>query len=274
MRLFTVDRGKCKGDSICVAECPLGVIEIKHSDTFPSVTENGEDLCINCGHCVTVCPHGAFSLTTMKPEDCTLVMKEILPSASQVEHFLKSRRSARAYKEELVAREVLTKVIEIAAYSPSGHNDQPVHWTVIENSEELHRLRVLTIDWMRSIVEAMPDLEFTLTLERFVESWELGRDPVLRGAPHLIIAHANTSVITSAVDCTIALSYLELAAHSMGLAACWAGAIQVAAGLYPPMTEALKLPSEHQSFGAMLIGYPKHRFPRIPLRNHPQVSWR
>jgi len=274
MRLFIVDRYKCKGDGICVAECPLDVIEIKGSDTFPSVTENGEDLCINCGHCVTVCPHGAFSLATMKSEDCIPVMKEILPSASQMEHFLKSRRSARAYKEEHVAREVLTKVIEIASYSPSGHNDQPVHWTVIENSEELHRLRVLTIDWMRSIVEAMPDSEFTLTLESFVKSWELGRDPVLRGAPHLIIAHANTSVITSAVDCTIALSYLELAAYSMGLAACWAGAIQTAAGLYPPMTEALKLPSEHQCFGAMMIGYPKHKFPRIPLRNHPSVNWR
>ncbi|MCP4610701.1 MAG: 4Fe-4S dicluster domain-containing protein, partial [Planctomycetes bacterium] len=128
MGLFTVDQGKCKGDGICVAECPMGVIEIQHSDNFPSVTENGEGLCINCGHCVAVCPHGAFSLTTMKPEDCSLVMKETLPSAVQVEHFLKSRRSARVYKEKRVSIEILTKVIEIAAYSPSGHNDQPVHW--------------------------------------------------------------------------------------------------------------------------------------------------
>jgi len=274
MTLFTVDRHRCKRDGICVAECPQGVIEINDPDTFPSLIESGEQVCINCGHCVAVCPHGAFMLATMKPEDCAPVMEEILPSAAQVEHFLKSRRSARAYKDKSVAREVLAKVIEIAAYAPSGHNNQPVHWTVIEDSKELHRLTALTIDWMRSMLETMPHSEVTLTLEHFVDSWQRGGDPVLRGAPHLIIAHADKSVSTSPIDCTIALCYLELAAHSMGLAACWAGAIQMAAALYPPVAEALKLPSQHRCFGAMMMGYPEHRFRRIPLRDYPQVNWR
>ena len=95
MQLFTVDHHRCKRDGLCVAECPQGVIEINDPDTFPSLTESGEQLCINCGHCVAVCPHGAFMLATMKPEECALGMEETLPSAVQVEHLLKSRRSAR-----------------------------------------------------------------------------------------------------------------------------------------------------------------------------------
>lgn len=273
MTLFTVDRDRCKGDGICVAECPQGVIEIKHPGTFPSLAESGELLCINCGHCVAVCPRGAFALAIMKPEDCVPVMEETLPSAVQIEHFLKSRRSVRVYKEDRVSREALTKVIEIASYAPSGHNDQPVRWTVIESSEELHTLKKLTVDWMRSLLEAMPDAELTLTIKRFVKAWERGEDPVLRGAPHLVIAHADQSGVSSPTDCIIALSHLELAANSMGLAACWAGAIQAAATLHPPVVQALRLPSEHRPFGAMMIGYPKHRFTRIPLRNYPKVNW-
>jgi len=254
----------------------LGVIEIKQPDKFPSLTESGEQLCINCGHCVSVCPHGAFTLTTMKPEDCAPVVPEALPSAAQVEHFLKSRRSVRAYKKEPVAREVLAKVIEIAAYAPSGHNDRPVHWTVIEDPAELRRLGALAIEWLRSVMAMMPDSDSgdALTTKYFIDSWERGEDPILRNAPQLVIAHADLSAFTAPADCAIAVSYLELAAYSMGLAACYAGIIPMTAALYPPMAEALKLPSGHQSFGAMLIGYPKHRFRRIPMRGYPQVNWR
>jgi len=40
------------------------------------------------------------------------------------------------------------------------------------------------------------------------------------------------------------------------------------------MKEALQLPEEHQTFGAMMVGYPRHRFRRIPLRNKPTIIWR
>ncbi len=274
MTLFKVDHEKCNHDGICAAECPQGVIEIRQLDAFPSLAERGEESCINCGHCVAVCPQAAFALAAVKPEDCAPVREEILPSSEQTEHFLLSRRSVRAYKEKPVPRDLIAKVIGIAAYAPSGHNDRPVHWTVVEDEEELRHLKSLTIEWMRSMWEEMPDTELVLTLKHFISSWERGGDPVLRGAPNVIIAHADTSLFTSQVDCTIALSHLELAAHAMGLAACWAGAILGAANFYPPMTEALKLPEGHQAFGAMMIGYPKHRFLRIPPRNHPQINWR
>ena len=70
MALFTVDPKKCKRDGLCVAECPGLLIEIIGEDGFPTPIAEAEELCINCGHCVSVCPQGALSLKTMSPKDC------------------------------------------------------------------------------------------------------------------------------------------------------------------------------------------------------------
>jgi len=40
------------------------------------------------------------------------------------------------------------------------------------------------------------------------------------------------------------------------------------------MQEALELPAGHKSFGAMMLGYPKLKYHRIPLRITPRISWR
>jgi nitroreductase len=74
--------------------------------------------------------------------------------------------------------------------------------------------------------------------------------------------------------CIIALTYLELAATAHGLGACWAGYFNAAATVYPPMMEALALPKDHQSFGTLMVGYPKYHYQRLPLRKEPKISWR
>jgi len=33
------------------------------------------------------------------------------------------------------------------------------------------------------------------------------------------------------------------------------------------------LPAEHRAYGAMMVGYPKFKYPRIPQRNPPRVVW-
>ena len=73
---------------------------------------------------------------------------------------------------------------------------------------------------------------------------------------------------------TIALSYLDLAASSFGLGTCWAGYFHAAATMWPPMRNAVDLPERHTCFGAMMIGYPKYTYHRLPLRNEPRITWR
>ncbi len=131
----------------------------------------------------------------------------------------------------------------------------------------------MTIDWLRGLLEQDPTFAELIRAEVFVSGWDSEIDVVTHGAPHLILAHAQKDSVPMG-DCNIALTYLELAAHSMGLGACWAGMVQVGATYDPALAQALQLPEDHMSFGALIIGYPKYKPSRIPMRNDAQVVWR
>jgi nitroreductase/NAD-dependent dihydropyrimidine dehydrogenase PreA subunit len=274
MSLVTIDESKCKRDSVCVQECPTGIIEIKEKDAFPSLVEKSRELCIDCGHCVAVCPHGALSLEKMSPDDCVAVDRDLLPSSGQVEHLLRSRRSIRSYKKKPVPQEILAGIIDYARHAPNGHNDQGLKWIVISDVEELHRLAGMVVEWMGSLREMMPDIEGSDVIDLLINSWEKGQDSVFRGAPHLIIGCAKDTTFTPVEDCTIALSYMELAAYSKGLGTCWAGAFQVAVAGHPPILESLNLPEGHKFCEALMVGYPKYKYYRVPIRNEAKIIWR
>jgi len=90
----------------------------------------------------------------------------------------------------------------------------------------------------------------------------------------MIITHASKENRMAPVAATIALAYLELAAPSFGLGACWAGYFNAAAASWPPLQKALTLPEDHISLGAMMVGYPKYNYHRLPPRKEPKIIWR
>lgn len=273
MASLLVDGEKCNKCGMCAAECPICIIQMVEKETLPSWVHEAEALCINCGHCVAVCPTEALGLSTMPIEKCAPITKKLKTSPEQLEQFLKSRRSIRAYKKKPVEHDKLAKLIDIARYAPSGHNAQPVQWLVIEKRKDVKQLAQMTIDWLRGLVEKDPTFAGMVQAAALVNGWDSGIDVVTRGAPHLIIAHTQKDSVPLG-DCHIALTYLELAAHSMGIGACWAGFIQAAAIYDLALAQALQLPEGHLSFGAMMIGYPKYKFSHIPMRNDAQVIWR
>lgn len=273
MSIFTVDREKCNSCGMCVAECPTLVFRIEKDGDVPTPVPGGEARCINCGHCVAICPTAAFSLKKMTPAKCLPISKALLPSAAQAELFLRSRRSIRVYRDKPVPHRLLAKLIDIARYAPSASNGQPVQWMVIEDTAELRRIAVMVSDWMQQMLSKMPRGVDSTTMDSLVQRQKMGQDTVTRGAPHLVLAHAPKTIVSAAQDCTLGLAYLELAAYALGLGACWAGYFQMAANYDKAVMEALQLPEEHRCQGAMMIGYPKYRFPRIPLRNRASVTW-
>jgi len=273
MPLFTVDPDKCNRDGICVAECPIKIIELKDKNSVPVPVAGADELCINCGHCVAVCPTAALSLKRMPPDQCPPVKKEWLLNADQAEHFLRHRRSIRTYKKQAVDREMLSRLIKIASYAPSGHNTQPVCWHVIYDKDELHRQTGMVVDWMRYMIKEQPEMAAKMHLELVVGAWDFGVDVVCRDAPHLIVAHGLQSDRTAPAACTIAMTYLELAAPSLELGTCWAGFFSAAAMFWPPLQKALGLPDGHMCYAAAMVGYPKYKYHRMPLRDAPQVTW-
>jgi nitroreductase/NAD-dependent dihydropyrimidine dehydrogenase PreA subunit len=274
MSLLQIDRERCHRDGICADVCPALIITLEEEHGYPALVQDGAEHCIRCGHCVAVCPHGALSHTAMAMEDCPAIERNRLPDAVGMEQFLRARRSIRRYKKDLLDRETLARLIDVARYAPSGHNSQPIQWLVVQAPEEVQRLAGLVADWMRHLIDEKNPMAAALHMDMVVDAWDKGHDRICRRAPHLIVAHAAKANPMAPAAATIALTYLELAAASMGLGACWAGYFNVAANVWPPLTEALALPDGHVPFGAMMVGRPKYRYQRLPLRNAPQILWR
>jgi nitroreductase/NAD-dependent dihydropyrimidine dehydrogenase PreA subunit len=274
MSLIRIDSEKCKRDGICVEVCPARLLVMENKDNPPTTIEGAEELCIDCGHCVAVCPHGALTQRSMKPEDCTVRLKELAVSPEQAAQFLRSRRSIRVYKDETLSRETISGLIETARYAPSGHNVQPVEWLVIQDRAEIKRLAGITVDWMRQLWGMGLEIAKTLHMDRVIDAWDQGLDRICREAPQMVLTHAHKDNAMAVAASTIALTYLELTAYSQGLGACWAGYFNTAAQMHPPMIEALNLPEDHKVLGSLMLGRPKYGYQRIPVRRKPPIEFR
>jgi len=129
--------------------------------------------------------------------------------------------------------------------------------------------------WMRSAAKENPALDSTMKLSMVADAWSIGVDVIMRGAPHLVVAHAPKIYGPLGHEgCLIALSYLELAAYSLGAGACWAGFFEMAAVGCQPLRQALNIPEGNRPYGAMMLGWPKYKYNRIPLRKEADVQWK
>jgi nitroreductase/NAD-dependent dihydropyrimidine dehydrogenase PreA subunit len=272
MPLFTIDTDKCAKDGICAAECPLGIVIAKNG--VPEPMAGAEKVCIDCGHCVAVCPTGALSLSTMEPAACERIEAGRLPSADALGHLIRSRRSTRVYKDKPVEREKLARLLDTVRYAPTGKNTQLIGWLVVTGKEAREELAAATIDWMRDLLANNPAMAAAYGVKRVIGAWEQGFDPILRSAPCLVVTYAPESHRGGVIDSTIALTTFELAAMTEGLGSCWAGYLFIAACQWPPLREKLALPTGQTITGAMMTGYPRHRYQRIPHRNDAKVIWR
>jgi nitroreductase len=106
-----------------------------------------------------------------------------------------------------------------------------------------------------------------------VSSWDMGFDAVLRDAPVLVVASAPEATANGMVDVTLALSYFELAATTLGLGTCWAGLLEGALRSSSAAVEALGLPEGHPYHYPMMVGYPRKTYYRLPQRRTPKITW-
>ena len=273
MELIQIDKRKCKRDGICVAVCPMNILEQGAKKDYPSVNPDNQALCILCGHCVAVCPHDAVMYAGMNPDVLPLIDKHRIPGKDDLWLWMQTRRSIRTYKLKTPSRHLIGQLIQVASHAPTGHNDQPLHWLVINDREKIRALNELVVDWMRDAKENFPQMYTVLAFDRMIADWEKGEDPITRRAPCLLLTHADTRIFTGNSAGLITMAHLELAAHAAGLGTCWAGIFTRAAATHGPLMEALKLPDRHGIVYAMMLGYPRYSYQRIPLRRKSPVHW-
>jgi nitroreductase len=126
---------------------------------------------------------------------------------------------------------------------------------------------------MRHTLKENPPLAKAMYLSTIIRAWNAGADIICRRAPHLIITHAPEQDPVAPLNSAIALTYLELAAPAFGLGACWAGYFDIAAKLWPPIKQSLGLLEGHVTCSTMMVGYPKYKYHRLPLRNEARITW-
>lgn len=272
--VFHLDTNKCSGDGLCVNVCPINLIELKEGASFPSIPKDKEKACIKCGHCLSVCPHFAISIDGIDSKDCPPIKPANHIDFEKTEQLLRGRRSIRQYKDQPVEQEKIIKLLNLASTAPTAGNSQQVGWMVVNSKKDIQKLSSMTIDMFRDMIAKKHPMSQSYNLSGVISIFDSGYDIVLRDAPALVIAHAPKNYPVGIVDCSIALTYLDLASGSLGLGTCWAGFLMMAYPNWEPMQKFLNIPEGNICCGAMMLGYPKYKYQRMPGRNKAKTVWR
>jgi nitroreductase/NAD-dependent dihydropyrimidine dehydrogenase PreA subunit len=273
MTIFTIDQDKCHKDGLCAAVCPRGIIHIETGRSFPSPTEEAEELCIGCGHCSAICPHQALQLQNASSAPPDPFDRNKLPTAEQLNQLIRGRRSIRTYKKNAVARETMSEIISLARYAPTARNSQMLQWLVIDNAQKLRSLKNHIKDWMQNMLDNNDPSAIAYGFDTILAAFARGVDPILRDAPGLVILLAPTAYPMGLIDSTIAATTFELIAASRSIGTCWAGYFMMGAKAWAPLRQELMLPEGHQLTAALMVGYPKFSYTTLPERNAPVITW-
>jgi len=269
MTIIKINEETCTKCGICAQMCRM--IYFKEGE-YPRQVPGTDTFCLRCGHCVGICPTGSVTHKEMPVEQTPLINKSLKVSFEQCAQLIKSRRSIREFKDKVVPKKEIERIIEVARYAPTGHNFQDVRWHVVNNRAYMRKLSAIGADWLRSMMKS--NKQFAVLFARLTQALDAGIDMFLHNAPAVATAYAEKNNLVAATDCAIALAYFDLAANTAGLGCCWAGFFYMAAGSYPPMMEAIDLPEGFTPYGALMVGYPKYQYKRIPARKPARIIYR
>jgi len=271
MSRFVVNAEACTRDGICVRVCPKGLLVMQ--DGLPVLPGAKEASCNVCGQCLAFCPGQAISLPPFTEADTPRIDPALRISPEQAVQFLKSRRSVRLFRPEPVPREKIERILDTARLAPSGGNNQLVRWTVVERPETVRRLAELVAEWFDGTARQDPALSRRYAIDSILQRFRGGRDVILRGAPHLVLAATPAPAVWGPVDSAIALTFFDLAAHAHGVGACWAGYFTKAVASSQPMRELLRLEPDCTVHGALVFGHAQLGSHRIPPRKPLNAAW-
>jgi coenzyme F420-0:L-glutamate ligase/coenzyme F420-1:gamma-L-glutamate ligase len=198
---------------------------------------------------------------------------------SSVLEAIHQRRSIRRYEDRPVERDLIERIIEAGTWSPSGHNRQPWRFVVLQDFAMKERLALAMGARLRADLERdhLPEDVIGKETSRSYER--------LTAAPVLILVcltmaqmdvykdekRNHNEFVMAVQSVAMAGQNILLAAHDLGLGACW-----TCAPLFCPdvVLETLDLPEDWQAQGIITMGYPaqERRKTREPLET--RIVWR
>jgi len=189
------------------------------------------------------------------------------------------RRSIRRYRQEIVSRKQLEAVLEAAIWAPSAHNRQPWRFAVVETQVQKEQLAQAMGARLRR------DLQADGVSAELIEV-DAGRSySRITSAPVLIVLclsmadmdvytdekRSQNEYIMAVQSVAMAGQNILLAAHDVGLAACW-----MCAPLFCPdvVKDALDLPDDWQPQALLTLGYPAETREKTRKPLEVSVIWR
>lgn len=185
-------------------------------------------------------------------EEKIKLMNEILKT-------IKNRRSIRSYLPAQIKQEELDLIIESGIYAPSGHNDQPWHFTVIQNKEIIQYINDKSKDLM---AKSQIDWIKSMGLNQKIN--------ITYNAPTLIIVSGNKNALSPKVDCSAAIQNMLLAAESLNIGSVWIGLITFFLELEDEVRK-LGVPEGYEPYYGVALGYKTITKEMIPPKRNLNV---
>jgi ferredoxin len=289
-----VEELTCRKCGSCVDLCPNRIIQKDTSGKIQFLDERVES-CFRCGHCMAVCPTKSIQIPGLSYDEDFYPQPEFSGLENeQFVHLINSRRAVRSFQDRPVPHEMLEKVVQAIQSAPPGFPPIKTELTVIQNPDMMKKSLPLMIDLYEYLLKAMKNpvvrqvIQKSVGREKFITlknhvvpllidrmpDLKSGReDTILRRAPAMILFHADRDCENFKQDIYIALTYGFLAAQSLGLGASAMDLIPPAVDKSKALRELFQIPENNEVVGAIIMGFPKHRFQRGIKRDLKSVTW-
>jgi nitroreductase/Pyruvate/2-oxoacid:ferredoxin oxidoreductase delta subunit len=260
----------CKGCGLCASVCPAWVPHLVNGPAGRKVAElRAERLstCVACGHCMAVCPTGSVRIAGLSYEDDFYALAEGPIDDQGWFDLLATRRSIRVFRDRPVEREVVEQILQAITLAPMGVPPHKVEVTVVQDRKTIEQALPVMVamyenlsGWiknplMRAVIRrragqsgyqslvghVLPGMRYRLSDMRA----GLG-DAFTRGAPALLLFHADRDADNHTEDVFIALTYGLLAAHALGLGATAIGLVSAAVERSPELRQLLRIPAQNE----------------------------
>lgn len=166
---------------------------------------------------------------------------------------MKTRRSIRKYKPDLVPENLIDKIMEAGSYAATGKNWQsPI---IIAVSNPLLRNKISDMN-------------------RRIGGWEEGFDPFY-GAPVILIVLADKSRPTYIYDGSLVMGNMMLEAHELGLGSCWIHRAkeEFESDEGKEILHSLGIEGDYEGIGHLALGYIEGEIPEMKPRKENWVYY-
>lgn len=170
---------------------------------------------------------------------------------SEVLSKIRSRRSIRKFKPDMIPHDVLEKIVTAGTYAATGRNLQSPIILAVTNREIRDRLSALNAAAMGA-----------------------SNDPFY-GAPVVLVVLADKSCRTHLYDGSLVMGNLMLAAHELGIGSCW---IHRAKEEFDSpegkqILADLGIEGDYEGIGNCILGYVDGDYPEARERKENWVYW-